>query len=787
MGVNDEKPPRAPLKRGRSLSESLRGLFRQGSPLPTPSNSNHGSRNPTAPSSPVSEAAANVKRNNSKSSKLGKLATSKEAELSSSRGVPPPHLQPQTQSLQAPVGQRQYHLGLPHIGKLSLGHDGAHSNPDNDRLSQESALSEEEDLSQVKRMSPEAVPEVNEEDTEEGLSASSAGSMDSGKHLKSTSSAGSVDSGRHQKPQDHKAYHVPPTNSADATFMIDVALENDEPEIRNSQKHSHQTHGKNGSLNRSGSCKRSDNSSSSSTSSNRVYPRGRSRAGTVSASSLPRYSETDAKCVLQVENFKVYENGMHEHNLKVTPLVTENAEGRSESLVKQKSAFSLTQIFKPRKEDNKLLEDAVSLIPQHKNRTSSPSAYDRGEPGADDVDEQDVSNIKIRDDDGVKTPKIVNPKAAVGSAELKLINTLSEKIHKSFKNKAAKAHPLVDGHLHRRAESGEESENGSTFFETYGKPVGIVGHGAYGTVKVCAKLKTSKDVQPLPTFCNGNKLYFGVKELRPKPTDQIEKFSTRITSEFIIGHSLSRYQKRSKCAPNILKILDLMECSDAFIEVMEFCPAGDLFNLLTRKSKTGTVLHPIEADCFMKQLLHGVQFMHMHGVAHCDLKPENILFYPNGLLKICDFGTSCVFQTAWEKHVHFQSGTMGSEPYVAPEEFDHDKEYDPRLADCWSCGVVYCTMVLGHYLWKVAIRSKDMLYDSFCNQMAEKKEFDVLEEMRHTNPETTRLRKIALYYIFQVDPRKRITVDELLQTAWMKRTRCCVFYNKEKPLAVHSS
>ncbi|CAR29853.1 hypothetical protein ZYGR_0AD05410 [Zygosaccharomyces rouxii] len=785
MGSNDEKPPRQALpKRGRSFSESLRGLFKQQSNPPTPNNSANTSRDNTAPPSPVSEGSApGPKRNNSKGSKLGKLASNKEAELSSSRGAPPQGVASQAiQSNPAGVTTKQHHLGLPHLGKLSLGHDStgvAATGSDNDAFSQESYLSEEEDLSQMRRQqSPDVVPEVDEEGD---------GIQDNPPR---TGSASSMDSTRHHR-------NIPPVGATNLNpnVSIDAALENEDMENKNHPKYANPTYARNGL----GFLKRGNNSSSSSLSSKGSYSKNktRSHADTVSASNLSKYSESDSKCILQVENFKVFENGTHEHNLKVTPLVSETSDKGGESLTRQKSAFSLTHMFKPRKEDNKLLEGAVSLIPDHRRHRIYDN--DSGNGSGDDENdkesllEEDMSDIRSKsklekskggkaDDENLKTPKIVNPMAAVGSEELKLINTLSERIHKSFKSKGSKSHVLGEGHSQRRSEPLEEVEKkGSKFFEVYGKPVGIIGHGAYGTVKVCARARNPKDALPLPSFSNGKRLFFGVKELRPKSTDKIEQFSTRITSEFIIGHSLGRCQKNSKGAPNILKILDLMECHDSFIEVMEFCPSGDLYNLLTRKSKTGTVLHPIEADCFMKQLLHGVQFMHMHGVAHCDLKPENILFYPNGLLKICDFGTSCVFQTAWEKHVHFQSGTMGSEPYVAPEEFNHSKEYDPRLADCWSCGVVYCTMVLGHYLWKVAIRGKDMLYDSFCRPMAEEKEFTVFEEMRHANPEINRLRKIALYYIFQVDPTKRITVDELLQTSWMKKTKCCVFYSRGKP------
>ncbi|CAG62685.1 uncharacterized protein GVI51_M08305 [Nakaseomyces glabratus] len=535
--------------------------------------------------------------------------------------------------------------------------------------------------------------------------------------------------------------------------------------------------------------------------------KGREHAGTVSAAQLPRYNETPGKCILDLEYFKLYEDGHHVHTLKVMTSVNSDANGNSHnhaskndghldlpkgddgSVVRQKSKFSLSGFFKPHsKEDianaDEKLKYAVSLLPRNKICSKVETDRDTFAPvftktrshvqsGSDDSSDDDEE----LDDPSI--PKIVNKNAAVGSQELKLINNLSEKIRMGLSTAAKNKHNQSSKHR-TPSGAGVQDENQPAFADLYGKCVAVVGHGAYGVVKVCARTRDEKDDLPATkTYMDSKKIYFAVKELKPRPSDPIEKFSTRITSEFIIGHSLSHYYDKNgeQSAPNILSIIDLLEYNDTFIEVMEFCPAGDLYSLLTaRKNKIGKPLHPLEADCFMKQLLKGIQFMHDHGVAHCDLKPENILLHPNGLLKICDFGTSCVFQTAWERHVHFQTGLQGSEPYVAPEEYNPKKEYDPRLVDCWSIGIVYCTMIMGHYLWRNAARGKDSLYDSFYEEMASKKEFYVFEELRHINQEINRLRRIALYQIFQPNPEKRISIDKLLQTGWMRHTKCCVPY-----------
>lgn len=483
----------------------------------------------------------------------------------------------------------------------------------------------------------------------------------------------------------------------------------------------------------------------------------RGRSATIGTEDL---KEKQCQCVVEQDHFKVYKDGHHEHYLKIAPLVNHELPS------KLKSTFSLSGFFKIQKFDNQV-NDALPLLP--------PNDYELHQGLSLILDNEDCKKYN-EDELDCKNPQIVNKNAAIGSQELKLINKLSRKIN----------HIVVPdniSHMDGSVISNTELNNNS-LIDTYGKSIGVIGHGAYGVVRVCCKAidMTSNQINICQeTYCHNGKLYYAVKEIRPKSQESQEQFSTRLTSEFVIGHSLSGRRKQTNplyynSHPNILKILDLMQTKDTFIEVMEFCPSGDLYSLLTRNSKSGTGLHPLEADCFMKQLLKGVQYMHKHGVAHCDLKPENILFKPNGTLKICDFGTSSVFQTAWEKRIHFQSGAVGSEPYVAPEEFIPNGLYDPRFVDCWSCGIIYCTMILGSYLWNIAIKEKDAVFNSYIKDMKTTGEFYIIEEMRHVNQDLNRYRKMCLYNILQCDPSRRFSVDKILESPWIKNVNCCITY-----------
>ncbi|KAF9371742.1 serine/threonine-protein kinase HAL4/sat4 [Podila verticillata] len=201
---------------------------------------------------------------------------------------------------------------------------------------------------------------------------------------------------------------------------------------------------------------------------------------------------------------------------------------------------------------------------------------------------------------------------------------------------------------------------------------GNIGQGATAVVRLAHKLSDDDD--------EAEKL-FAVKEFRKRRKNETEKeYVKKLTSEFCISSTLHH--------ENIVETVDLVQDEQHhWCEVMEYCCGGDLYNTI----KQGHMSR-IEIDCCFKQLIHGVAYLHSMGVAHRDIKPENLLLDGQGRLKITDFGVSDVFRMCWEKNPHLSKGLCGSEPYIAPEEFQN-KEYDARCVDIWACGIVYYCMV----------------------------------------------------------------------------------------------
>ncbi|KAK3380036.1 serine/threonine-protein kinase hal4 [Lasiosphaeria ovina] len=285
----------------------------------------------------------------------------------------------------------------------------------------------------------------------------------------------------------------------------------------------------------------------------------------------------------------------------------------------------------------------------------------------------------------------------------------------------------------------------ASLIEKYGKCHEVVGRGAFGIVRISHK-KMENGV--------GEKL-FAVKEFRRRPEETEKKYSKRLTAEFCISSSLRH--------PNVIHTLDLLkDAKGDYCEVMEFCAGGDLYTLVLSAGK----LEVQEADCFFKQMMRGVEYMHEMGVAHRDLKPENLLLTTNGGLKITDFGNGECFRMAWENDAHMVSGLCGSAPYIAPEEYI-DKEFDARAVDVWACGVIYMAMRTGRHLWHVARKDEDEFYARYLEGRRDEEGYQPIESLHRA-----RCRNV-IYSILDPSPSRRITASQVLKSEWGREIKLC--------------
>lgn len=118
--------------------------------------------------------------------------------------------------------------------------------------------------------------------------------------------------------------------------------------------------------------------------------------------------------------------------------------------------------------------------------------------------------------------------------------------------------------------------------------------------------------------------------------------------------------------------------------VLEYCPGGELFNLIQTRGKIGEA-HTRFYAC---QIVLAIEALHAQNIIYRDLKPENVLLDQDGYIKITDFGlskTDVVNNDA--------KSICGTPEYLAPEVCSMQKYGKP--VDWWTLGCIIFEMITG--------------------------------------------------------------------------------------------
>ena len=255
----------------------------------------------------------------------------------------------------------------------------------------------------------------------------------------------------------------------------------------------------------------------------------------------------------------------------------------------------------------------------------------------------------------------------------------------------------------------------------YGKWVKTLGTGAGGTVRLIAKKSHSLKRSSSFNFQNSinsshsnnnnnnnNNQIYAVKEFRQrKQNESYKDYVKKVTAEFCVGITLKHR--------NIIETVDIISEYGHYYEIMEYAPV-DLFSVVMSGK-----MSRMETYCVFKQIVDGVDYLHNMGLAHRDLKLDNCVLTNDSVVKLIDFGTATVFQYPGKKTIK-ATGVVGSDPYLAPEVLlssndenneGQQKEYDPRLADVWSVGIIFICMMLRRFPWKIPDVKVDPSYQLF--------------------------------------------------------------------------
>jgi hypothetical protein len=127
-----------------------------------------------------------------------------------------------------------------------------------------------------------------------------------------------------------------------------------------------------------------------------------------------------------------------------------------------------------------------------------------------------------------------------------------------------------------------------------------------------------------------------------------------------------------------------------FIILMEYVSGGSLAQLLQQFGKL-----PLGAvRRYVRDILHGLRYLHANNITHCDMKPHNVLLSNDGMCKLSDFGSA--MNTNVEKAGGEETIVRGTSWYLAPEAARG--EIKPA-SDVWSVGATVFELICGHHPW----------------------------------------------------------------------------------------
>jgi len=214
---------------------------------------------------------------------------------------------------------------------------------------------------------------------------------------------------------------------------------------------------------------------------------------------------------------------------------------------------------------------------------------------------------------------------------------------------------------------------------------------------------------------------------------------------------------------NIVKIIDVFEnqfCNQkCILVIMECMEGGELFQAIQKRAESAFTER--EAAKIIGKICSAVKYLHNLSIAHRDLKPENLLYTSKdpkkAELKLTDFGfakrsdpnsnATCLLTSCFT-------------PYYAAPEILSGNEYD-KSCDLWSIGVITYILLCGYPPF---FSNSGQAMSAGMKKRIRAAEFEFPEQEWKNVSEQA---KDLIRNLLQVDPAKRMTIDQLNEHSWI--------------------
>ena len=274
------------------------------------------------------------------------------------------------------------------------------------------------------------------------------------------------------------------------------------------------------------------------------------------------------------------------------------------------------------------------------------------------------------------------------------------------------------------------------------------------------KMRKEKEKEKLSKYEIGESLgkgaYAVVKLVRNKITN--EKFAMkvyekeRLDSNSKKGCVFKEIQILKKLRhKNIVKLIEVISTEKHILivqELIEGISLREYYNNEIRHQKGISIHKENIFRIIFRQIFDAMNYVHKLGMAHRDIKLENILIKKNYEIKIIDFGFGM-----YNPENKLEKFFCGTPNYMAPE-IAEKKPYIGQLADMWSLGI----LVFKIYCADFPFKGKN-----------EKELYKAIKTGKFTMARyTPQYAKKIICSLIVLDPNKRITCEDVLNSDWLK-------------------
>ena len=144
----------------------------------------------------------------------------------------------------------------------------------------------------------------------------------------------------------------------------------------------------------------------------------------------------------------------------------------------------------------------------------------------------------------------------------------------------------------------------------------------------------------------------------------------------------------------------------------------------------------------LKEVLHGLEYIHSKNTIHRDMKPSNIFLGKHGEVKLGDFGLAATS----ENKENSEEFTAGTPLYLSPEQ--ETGKYDKK-SDMFSLGIIFFEM------WRK--------FDSMMQKVNEIKRLTKKQTLPEDFNPPAGVKEIILW-LTKSNPDQRPTASELLRS-----------------------